>query len=96
MVINCLVILKVLQVQWYRWFSDSWIEQGGHILGGSQYIWATFLKPFKNTNYNGEMTAITYNNGYAYDGNIGVKETTRMGLITTGYSYDKDWIAFGY
>ena len=33
--------------EWYRVWSDGWIEQGGHGTGGT----CTFNKPFSNTNY---------------------------------------------
>lgn len=35
------------ETEWYRVWSDGWIEQGGHGTGGT----CTFNKPFSNTNY---------------------------------------------
>jgi hypothetical protein len=36
---------------WYRIWSDGWIEQGGEVTGSSSEVTVTLLKPFKNTNY---------------------------------------------
>lgn len=40
--------------EWYRVWSDGWVEQGGHVLAGtssSVIITVNFLKPFADTDY---------------------------------------------
>jgi hypothetical protein len=43
--------------EWYRVWSDGWIEQGGYI---SSNTTITYLKPFSDTNYSIRLTDKTY------------------------------------
>ena len=44
---------------WYRVWSDGWIEQGGYSSGGKDGTKTTFHKAFSNTNYNVIFQQIT-------------------------------------
>lgn len=78
--------------EWYRVYSDGWIEQGGSIgtsttSGYPTYI-ITLLKPMANTNFNvqvtGRYTAKTAESGnYCY-----ARTTTSISVISVGYGSD--------
>ena len=83
--------------EWYRVWSDGWIEQGGHGTGGT----CTFNKPFSNTNYTFNVQP---SSGYtshpdwiaAYEHRSG--RTTAKTSITyyEGGNQGWDWRASGY
>lgn len=53
---------------WYRIYSDGWVEQGGNFGAAStsyQVKTITFLKPFKDTMYNVTPTNAKNSDGYA-------------------------------
>lgn len=84
-------------VNWYRVWSDGWIEQGGKGNSGA-YIIQNFLKPFSNANYT--ITATPYVEGsdstdtYA----VAVRNKTVSNFTTflnTRYLHF-DWRACGY
>ena len=58
---------------WYRVYSDGWIEQGGRITNTTSSGTVTFAKPFSNTNY----TCTTV------EGGVATAET--VGTDTAGY-----------
>lgn len=67
--------------EWYRVWSDGWLEQGGYLSTSGS---TTFLKPFNNTNYN-----ITIGKGYFNDGDssvINVRSKTK-----TSFTYVRGW-----
>ena len=37
--------------EWYRLWSDGWLEQGGALVSNSSFVVYNFLKPFADTNY---------------------------------------------
>ena len=37
--------------EWYRIWSDDWLEQGGALVSNSSFVVYNFLKPFADTNY---------------------------------------------
>ena len=61
--------------QWYRLWSDGWLEQGGTQIGNGAYseVTVTFLKPFKDTSYfvNAAITNLT---SQWFIGSTGVQE----------------------
>lgn len=83
--------------EWYRVWSDGWIEQGGHGTGGT----CTFNKSFSNTNYTFNVQP---SSGYtshpdwiaAYEHRSG--RTTAKTSITyyEGGNQGWDWRASGY
>ena len=83
--------------QWYRKWSDGWLEQGGFLASYNNTI--TFLKSFSNTTY----TAICTHNGNTAKGEGLVhcynKKTTGMntGLSTsTSGMYGCSWYCTGF
>lgn len=86
---------------WYRVYSDGWCEQGANnqTSDTSGFYTVTFLKPFKNTNYN--VTGMTIDNaGGTQCVKYTAKSTTSIGFLTTNntqYSSMKfNWQACGY
>lgn len=87
---------------WYRIWSDGWIEQGGYI-GQITSGTLTFLQPFTNTNYSVLCTprdvsspprVTVWNN--ATVANIQYSTTVQSGQsIGAGYT-SSSWYAFGY
>ena len=87
---------------WYRIWSDGWIEQGGYI-GAITSGTLTFLKPFTNTNYSVLCTprdvsspprVTVWNNATA--ANIQYSTTVQSGQsVGAGYT-SSSWYAFGY
>lgn len=81
---------------WYRVWSDGWCEQGGNILvNGTKTL--TFLKHFKNTNYNFFVQS-TYVNGNTIVMVMNNTKSISSIQISPGYhnSGNSDWIACGY
>lgn len=90
--------------EWYRVYSDGWVEQGGQDVAsatGARTI--TLLKPFADSNYT--VTSSIYSVGapvdLAYGQGVGNKTTTtfqyycRQTSTTTG-GYNLIWMACGY
>lgn len=84
-------------LNWYRKWSDGWIEQGGKTVNGSgdRQVTVSLNTPFTTTNYVPQVTL----NGWSNDANVTVgctnlqldKFTTRIDRATGGY-----WLAVGY
>lgn len=77
---------------WYRIWSDGWIEQGGSYTTTGTY---NFLKPFKDTNYcwinggfNNSAESVTYQRDSALD-----RTTTSFRVIAGQHC---TWYACGY
>ena len=82
--------------EWYRLWSDGWIEQGGSCAsGGSKTV--TFLKPFSNTNYTALATSIG-TNGEIYAQCIKKTSASQITIYNSGgsSSLSKSWYACGY
>lgn len=90
---------------WYRKWSDGWIEQGGTIPNGSYWTWysATLNTPFTTTSYtlvagvtviDGSSTASQETNGYCF----GLKHTTsfRYRQLANIDKPSAKWYACGY
>lgn len=90
--------------EWYRVYSDGWIEQGGFINNSfaSGYGQVTLNKPFSNTNYTIVMSYKTINASYGSSANStfqGAYYITTSGFKYTGSSIDgiqRSWYACGY
>lgn len=84
---------------WYRKYSDGWIEQGGYVYCGSHGTWLSYHLPFSDTGY--------YLNANAGEGTNGVRFVSFYSRNTTGagmYTGDDSsfnsanlyWFACGY
>ena len=78
---------------WYRLWSDGWIEQGYSIAGSTASL--TFLKPFKDTNYSIAGTPVTYSSYGVQSVSITSKTTTGISWAGTNYS-SANWYFCGY
>lgn len=88
--------------EWYRVWSDGWIEQGGYLQANTdlQVFVHTFLKPFssmnyivlRNINWNGSGTFTNVNYGV----NSAAKRTVSDFSYTTVNWADSMWYACGY
>ena len=96
--VQIIEIIKTYQngSSWYRIYSDGWCEQGGNVLLNATKT-LTFLKPFKDINYdffiqstfvNANTTAVVKNN------------TKTISSIDISCAWnaggDSDWVACGY
>lgn len=83
--------------EWYRVWSDGWIEQGGHGTDST----CTFSKPFSNTNYTFNVQP---SNGYTSHPDRIAAYENRPGRTTTGTRISQhegsdhgwDWRSSGY
>lgn len=85
--------------QWYRCYSDGWLEQGGTTETLSATV--TFPKSFSNTDY--QFVATKYWdrgtnawNPQAHPTNTTLKTNTSIRVSTGGDYYVAMWVAFGY
>lgn len=81
--------------EWYRVWSDGWIEQGGFSPSGSYIV--NFLKPFTNANY---IALCTFQDEYSAN-SISVNSRTNTSLILNRGTAatdirNKAWRACGY
>lgn len=76
---------------WYRIYSDGWIEQGGVIEGYSTSI--TFLKKFIDTNYTLLMVGRGYGNNDQY---LGSSTYSTTGFTVIASTVQRSWYACGY
>lgn len=75
---------------WYRIWSDGWVEQGGTRVATTTWETITFLKPFANNNY----TSLVSNTAGGTSGN-GIRNKTATTMqIYQNLQYD--WYACGY
>jgi len=92
---------------WYRVYSDGWCEQGGIYDNGSNsrsYTTnITFLKNFKNADYNISAVAVRLDNSIDCVTALGVYDKTvsgitirTFGISSTDLSQYLDWVAMGY
>lgn len=86
---------------WYNIYSDGWCEQGGFVNSGWSTNRAniTFLKEFKNTDYNvlANTKTMTYQYGTISIVNYSTKGCTFAGAQGGGGStFDFNWKACGY
>ena len=85
---------------WYRVYSDGWCEQGGKINATAYGTTVTFLKPYIDTNYTGNLIHAV--NTYSQDVNAGESSFVAIsGSQATLYSGINagiliQWQAYGY
>ena len=86
--------------QWYRVWSDGWIEQGGHKLVHN-YIY--FIKNFSNTNYiivgNTSNATSSTNEQYYANNPVNFTAKTKSSAYIRLYNnavFGIDWYACGY
>ena len=80
--------------EWYRVFSDGWVEQGGY---AAKNTTTNFLKQFANTNYSVVLSPILNANGGTY-GRSGVTGKTAKSFYNysgAGEVIGIDWFACG-
>ena len=77
---------------WYRIYSDGWIEQGG--ISNSSNI-TTLLKPFLNSNYVVQATAEAVSDIYGYDQVASRTQTKITWYLNHNDSYKVIWSAEG-
>lgn len=83
--------------EWYRVWSDGWIEQGGHGTGGT----CTFNKSFSNTNYTFNMQPSSGDSSHpdwlaAYEFRPGRTTAKTSIAYYAGGDQGWDWRASGY
>lgn len=79
---------------WYEVYNDGWIRQGGIIAAGTT---ATFLKPFKNTNYTLCASPKSSSSGSAINWVQGTPQNKKnTSFQTNGNGVGFEWIAEGY
>jgi chemotaxis protein histidine kinase CheA len=84
--------------RWYTLYSDGWCEQGGKASAVGEVV--TFLKPFKDTNYNAQVTPSYVGTQTVFNWAITPKTTSTMKIDSsdnTGTTNRPcDWLACGY
>ena len=82
---------------WYRVWSDGWIEQGGYVEGSNgSGVAVTYLKAFVDTNYTlvGGIIPGTMSTTYEH---LNLGSQTKTGFTYTRYDgYTLKWYACGY
>lgn len=74
---------------WYRVYSDGWVEQGGQNSISTSTTVTTFLKPFADTNYS--LSIINKSAGYSFY----TAKTTTSFTADTSSKATVDWFACG-
>lgn len=90
--------------QWYRRYSDGFIEQGGTSSIGSRTTKiVSLLKPFGSSKYKAVVSGMTYSGGNNYSASVGISEKTTISFTACSVSEESgnywkefDWVAFGY
>lgn len=84
--------------EWYRVYSDGWVEQGGQIQTANKAASTlTFLKPMVDTNYAFFVTQRDGSEGDFSNGfNTKTYTTTSLVIMNrTGGSCTTNWVLFG-
>lgn len=84
---------------WYRIWSDGWIEQGGEVACTNGNATVNLLVAHNNANYNSELTLICESPTTFYSGVIFGKNTSGFTVYqNVGYSYSikGQWRTEGY
>ena len=83
---------------WYRKYSDGWIEQGGQATAVTAKV--TFLVSFSNTNYTSQVTPLYTNTQNIFNWSITSKTTSTMVISSSDSSGATNrpcsWYACGY
>lgn len=83
--------------QFYRKWSDGWIEQGGYAESSTQDILVNLLVPFSDNNYKALVVSKTAGSCANYNPAVSSKSTTSFvynSMIAQACGID--WYAFGY
>ena len=77
--------------EWYRVWSDGWVEQGGYFeKARDKALTVTFLKPYADTNYT--FTYMVANtSGSANDPRLNEKTATDFSMVTNSWGYKMYW-----
>lgn len=79
--------------EWYRVWSDGWIEQGGWFYKDRDVAkQITFLKPFANTDYTIAITT-TWDNGS--EARVESNTETSFSVYTDSWHYKAYWVCCG-
>lgn len=82
---------------WYRKWSDGFIEQGGYASSTTQEVSITLNVAFSNTNYTVVAASTVGGSQYNYNPNVGDRTTTSFRYNTMiGKASGVLWIAYGY
>lgn len=77
--------------EWYRIWSDGWIEQGGYFeKKRDTALTVTFLKPYADTNYT-FTNMVTEFSGNAADPRLDKKTATDFSMLTNTWEYKMYW-----
>ena len=88
--IRTVVETYVNGTEWYRVWSDGWIEQGGYVASASSTV--NFLKVFKNAQY-----SLTFGtNASSYNYTAGTSVRTSASFTVSSWGFPASWYACGY
>ena len=77
--------------EWYRVWSDGWLEQGGYFeKARDTALTVTFLKPYADTNYT-FTNMVTEVSGNAADPRLNKKTATDFSMLTAAWAYKMYW-----
>ena len=85
---------------WYRVYSDGWIEQGGYLTSSGSTTNISYHKKFSNTNYH-ILTTQRQSSDNAFSSNFSINSSTRttsgcrVYSGTTQYGCGFDWFGMG-
>lgn len=83
--------------QWFRKFSDGWIEQGGVYTGNQTNKTFNLLKSFSNTNYSLCFSLVTNGGLPQYTRLISVNSKNTSSFVAScEYAIGASWYACGY
>lgn len=83
--------------QWFRKFSDGWIEQGGVYTGNETNKTFNLLKSFSNTNYSLCFSLVTNEGRSQYTRLISVNSKNTSSFVAScEYAIGASWFACGY
>jgi hypothetical protein len=72
--LSCQEEIRISVVDWYRIWSDGWIEQGGTTYNSTHGTKHSLIKTFQNGNYDLQCTSLS--NSWQGIIGIGTKDTT--------------------
>lgn len=78
------------ETQWYKIWSDGWVEQGGYIINPSSNETVNLLKPYNNINYSVLCQYAMDSNSTGRFLSIGNKTNSSF-LVRTGASNLDSW-----
>ena len=89
--VQCVIETYSSGTDWYRIWSDGWVEQGGVI--GASTTSINLLKAYANTNYSVLMVGSNYGGS---DQTLGTSSKTTSSFSVSTSSYLRCWYACGY